>query len=48
MVLNSGKCHFMCVRRNKENETLFYNNTDMKSSSEEKILLTKNFSSRVI
>ena len=38
MVLNSGKCHFMCLGKNIENGTYFFNNTEMKNSSEEKIL----------
>ena len=38
MVLNSGKCHFMCLGKNTENETHFFNNTEMKNSSGEKIL----------
>ena len=37
MVLNSGKCHFMCLRQNTVNETFVYDN-EMKSSKEEKIL----------
>ena len=38
MVLNSGKCHFMCLGKNTGNETYFVNNTEMKNSSENKIL----------
>ena len=38
MVLNSGKCHFMCLGKNAENKTYFFNNTEMKNSNEEKIL----------
>ena len=38
MVLNSGKCHFMCLGKNTENETYFFNNTEIKNSSEEKNL----------
>ena len=38
MVLNSGNCHFMCLGNNTESETYFFNNTEMKNSSEEKIL----------
>ena len=38
LVLNSGKCYFMCLGKNTENETYFFNNTKMKKSSEEKIL----------
>ena len=38
MVLNSGKCHFMCLEQNTVNETFVYDNTEMKNSKEEKIL----------
>ena len=38
MVLNSGNCHFMCLGNNTESDTYFFNNTEMKNSSEEKIL----------
>ena len=38
MGLNSGKCHFMCLGKNTENETYFFNNTEMKNRDEEKIL----------
>ena len=38
MVLNSDKCHFMDLGKNTENETYFFNNTEMKNSNEEKIL----------
>ena len=38
MVLNAGKCHFMCLGKNTENETLVFNNTTMENSKEEKIL----------
>ena len=51
MVLNSGKCHFMCLGKNTENETYFFNNNEMKNSSEEKILgiiLRINLSSKVM
>ena len=40
MVLNSDKCHFMDLGKNTENETYFFNNTEMKNSNEEKILGT--------
>ena len=33
MVLNSGKCHFVCLGNNTEKETYFFNNTEMKNSS---------------
>ena len=38
MVLNLGKCHFMCLGQNTVNETFVYDNTEMKNSTEEKIL----------
>ena len=38
MLLNSGKCHFMCLGKNTENETYFFSNTEMKNSSAEEIL----------
>ena len=38
MVLNSDKCHFMCLGQNTVNETFVYDNTEMKNSKEEKIL----------
>ena len=38
MALNSVKCHFMCLGKNNENETYTFNKTEMKNSSEEKIL----------
>ena len=38
MVLNSGKCHFTCLGKNTENEKYFFNNAEMKNSSEEKVL----------
>ena len=38
MVLNSGKCYFMYLGQNTDNETFVYNNTEMKNSKEEKIL----------
>ena len=37
-VLNSGKCHFMCLGQNTVNETFVYDNIEMKNSKEEKIL----------
>ena len=36
--MNSVKCHFMCLRENTVNETFVYDNTEMKSSKEKKIL----------
>ena len=38
MVLNSGKCHFMCLGQNTVNETFVYDNIEMKNSKEEKVL----------
>ena len=38
MVLNSGKCHFMCLGQDAVNETFIYDNIEMKNSKEEKIL----------
>ena len=38
MVLNSGKCHFMCLGQNTVNETFVFDNIEMKNSKEEKIL----------
>ena len=38
VVLNSGTCHFVCLGKNTENKTYLFNNTEMKNSSEEKIL----------
>ena len=38
IALNSGKCHLMCLGKNTENETYFFNNTEMKNNSGVKIL----------
>ena len=38
MVLNEGKCHFMCIGKNTENETLVFNDIILQNSKEEKIL----------
>ena len=38
MVLNAGKCHFMCLGKNTENETFIFKDTIMNNSKEEKIL----------
>ena len=38
MVLNSGKCYFMCLVQNTVNEIFVYDNIEMKNSKEEKIL----------
>ena len=37
MVLNAGKCHFMCLRNNTENETFLFHNILMENSKEQKI-----------
>ena len=38
LVLNSGKCHFICLGQNTVNEIFVYDNIEMKNSKEEKIL----------
>ena len=38
MVLNAGKCHFMCLEDNAENETFSFHNMLMENSKEQKIL----------
>ena len=38
IILNSGKCHFTCLRQNRVNETFVFDNTNIKNSKEEKIL----------
>ena len=38
MVLNSVKCHFICLGENTLNQTFVYDNIEMKNSNEEKIL----------
>ena len=38
MVLNQGKCHFMCFGRNSDNETFIFENKTMKNSEEQQIL----------
>ena len=38
MVLNSDKCHVICLGQNAVNETFVYDNIEMKNSKEEKIL----------
>ena len=37
MVLNSSKCHFMCLEQNAD-ETFVYNNNEIKNRKEQKIL----------
>ena len=36
MVLNPGKFHFMCIGKDRESQTFFYNNTEMKTSKKER------------
>ena len=36
MVLNAGKCHFMCLGKNTENETFIFKDTIMNNSKEKK------------
>ena len=38
MLLNAGKCHFMCLGKNTENETFIYKDTTMDNSKDEKML----------
>ena len=38
MVLNVGKCHFMCLGKKTENETLLFNNILIENSKEQKII----------
>ena len=38
MVLNSDKCHVICLGQNAVNQTFVYDNIEMKNSKEEKIL----------
>ena len=38
MVLNAGKCHFMCLGNNTENETFSFHNILMENSKEQKNL----------
>ena len=38
MVLNAGKCHFMCLGNNTENETFLFHNILMENNKEQKIL----------
>ena len=38
MVLNAGKCHFICLGNNNENEVFLFNNNLMENSNEQKIL----------
>ena len=38
MVLNAGKCHFICLGNNNENEVFLFNNNLMENSNKQKIL----------
>ena len=38
MVLNAGKCHFMCLGNNTENEIFLFYNILMENSKKQKIL----------
>ena len=38
MVLNSDKCHFICLGKDMKNETFIFNNFIFNNSNEEKIL----------
>ena len=38
MVLNAGKCHFICLGKNAKNETFTFKETIMNNSKEEKLL----------
>ena len=38
MVLNAGKCHFMCLGNNTENEAFLFHNILLENSKEQKIL----------
>ena len=38
MVLNAGKCHFMCLGNNTENETFSFHNILVENSKEQKNL----------
>ena len=38
MALNAGKCHFMCLGNNTENETFLFHNILMENSKEQKLV----------
>ena len=38
LVVNAGKCHFMCLRKDTRNETFIFKGLVMKNSKEQKIL----------
>ena len=37
-MLNAGRCHFICLGNNTENETFLFNNNLMENSNEQKVL----------
>ena len=47
MVLNAGKCHFMCLGNNTETETFLFNNILMENSKEQKFFGVINFKSHI-
>ena len=38
MVINAGKCHFVCLRNNTETEIFLFHDILMKNSKEQKII----------
>ena len=46
MVLNQGKCHFMSLGKNTENQTFVYKNKIKKTNEEQKVfgIIIDNFS----
>ena len=38
MLLNAGKCHFMCLGNNTENQTFLFHNILLQNSKEQKIV----------
>ena len=38
MVLNAGRCYFMCLGNNTENETFLFHNILLENSKDQKIL----------
>ena len=41
LVLNAGKCHFMCLGNNTENKTFVFHNIFVENSKEQKVLGVK-------
>ena len=39
IVLNAGKCHFMCLGNNTENEPFLFNNNNLKENSNKRKVL---------